>query len=87
MGVRARNVYPCSTVTLVCAVSLRLALSQSAVSFLSRWGVVTCERICMARFQSRAMFGVLAAFAPISLGPLSFRGPSSVRRHVLLSGQ
>ena len=39
----------------------------------------------MARFQSRVLFGVLAAFAPISLGPLSFRGARIVCRHVLLS--
>ena len=36
-------------------------------SFLSRWCAIMCERICMARFQSRVPFGVLAAFAEIAL--------------------
>ena len=68
---------------LVCTVSLRLALSQFVVSFLSRWGAVVYERTCTARFRSGVLFGVLVAFAPISLGLLLFRGPGIVHRHVL----
>ena len=34
-----------------------------------------CEKTCTVRFQSRVLFDFLAAFVPISLGPLSFRGP------------
>ena len=41
----------------------------------------------MERFQSRVMFDVLAAFALIYLGPLSFRGPRIVRRHIERSCQ
>ena len=66
-------------------VSLRLAPSQFALSFLSRWCAVLCETTCMAHFKSRVPFDDLAAFAPLSCGPLSLRGPRIVRRHVLLS--
>ena len=67
---------------LVCSVSLRLALPQPVVLFLSRLGAVVCERPCMVRFRSGVLFGVLVAFAPISLV-----GPRIVRRHILPSGQ
>ena len=59
---------------------LCLAPSQSAPSFLSRWGVISCERKCMARFQSRVRFGILAAIAPISLGPSSRFADRSMMR-------
>ena len=71
LGVRARNVHPCSNVsrtlrcTLVYIVSLRLEGSQFALSVLSRRSAAMRERICMARFQSSVLFDVLAAFVPI----------------------
>ena len=68
---------------LVCTVSLRVALSQSVVPFLSRWNAVVCERTCMVRFRSGVLFGVLVALAPVSIDFLSFRRPRIVRRHVL----
>ena len=67
LGVRARDVHPCSNLsrTLRYIVSLRLEGSQFALSVLSRWSAAMRERICMARFQSRVLFDILAAFVPI----------------------
>ena len=68
----------------VCRLSSSCTFSNcSFVPFSLRCSTV--RRICMARFQSRVLFGVLAAVAPISLGPLSFLVPRNVCRHVLLS--
>ena len=65
-------------------VVLGLALCQFGSSF--HWDRVTCEKRCMARFQS-VLSDVLVASASIFLCPLSFLSPRIVRRHVLLSSR
>ena len=66
---------------------VRFDARSRVLSFLVLHSVSLGERICMARYQLRDLFDVLAAIVPIFLGPVSFRGPRIVRRRVLLSCQ